>query len=390
MDRTLSQLDETSVSGVDAAGGANRMEVPYFDLKAQYASLREEILAAVDRVCHNASFILGEEVGQFEREFADYCEAKYCVALNSGTSALHLALLAIGVQPGDEVITTANTFIATAEAISYTGAKPVFVDIDPETANIDPRLIEQAITKRTKAIVPVHLYGRPADFEPIAEIAAHHSLAVIEDACQAHGARYHGKRVGSLGRAAAFSFYPGKNLGAYGEGGALTTNDEQIAELARALRDHGQTRRYYHDYLGYNYRMDGFQGAILRVKLRRLAEWTRKRQQFARLYREVLMGTKVELPQDDPRSECVYHLFVAYVDDRDGVRAKLAERGVQTAIHYPRPVHLQGPYAALGYTVGSFTYTERACDRVFSMPLFPEMTLQEVEYAAKTLAQIAG
>ncbi|MGH9773174.1 MAG: DegT/DnrJ/EryC1/StrS family aminotransferase [Candidatus Acidiferrales bacterium] len=390
MEKDLTQLNKPGTSTLQDASPQRRMTVPYFDLRAQYASLREEILAAIDRVCQNASFVLGEEVVQFETEFAAYCEAKHCVALNSGTSALHLALLAAGVGAGDEVITTANTFIATAEAISYTGAKPVFVDADPNTANIDPRHVEKAVTKRTKAIVPVHLYGRPVDFDPIAEVAARHEITVIEDACQAHGARYRGKRIGSLGRAAAFSFYPGKNLGAYGEGGALTTNDEHVANLARTLRDHGQTKRYFHDYLGYNYRMDGFQGAVLRVKLKRLAEWTKKRQEFARLYREILSGSRVGLPQDDPRCESVYHLFVVYVDDRDAVRDQLSARGVQTAIHYPRAVHLQRHYTALGYGAGDFPHTERACDRVLSMPLFPEMDPQRVEYAAKTLLQIAG
>ncbi|MDE3179192.1 MAG: DegT/DnrJ/EryC1/StrS family aminotransferase [Acidobacteriota bacterium] len=364
------------------------MDVPYFDLKKQYAGLRDEILEALDRVCRNSSFILGDEVAQFEKEFAAYCETKHCVALNSGTSALHLALLAVGVRPGDEVITTANTFIATAEAISYTGARPVFVDVDQATGNIDSKLIEGAITKRTKAIVPVHLYGRPVDFAPIAEIAARHKLPVIEDACQAHGARYHGQRVGSMGRAAAFSFYPGKNLGAYGEGGALTTNDAQIAALARSLRDHGQTERYFHDYVGYNYRMDGFQGAVLRVKLRRLEEWTAKRRQLASLYREMLAGTRADMPRDDPSSESVYHLLIVYVDGREGVRARLKERGVQTGIHYPHPVHLQKAYAALGYAKGSLPHTERLCERTLSMPLYPEMERSHVEYAASSLARI--
>ena len=366
------------------------MTVPYFDLKAQYAGMRDEILAALDRVCQGASFILGEEVAAFEKEFAAYCETKYCVALNSGTSALHLALLAIGVQGGDEVITTANTFIATAEAIAYTGARPVFVDIDPATANIDPRRIEQAITRRTKAIIPVHLYGRPAELGPILEIARNHGLAVIEDSCQAHGARYRGKRVGGIGTAAAFSFYPGKNLGAYGEGGALTTNDENIASLARSLRDHGQTSRYFHDYLGYNYRMDGFQGAVLRIKMKRLEEWTAKRRRFAGLYREILGGSGIVIPRDDPRSESVYHLFVVYVENRDSIRAQLEARGVQTAIHYPRPVHLQKPFAALGYHTGSFPLTERACDQTLSLPLFPEMTEEQVKYVGETLLDTVG
>ncbi len=366
------------------------MQVPYFDLKAQYAGLRAEIRAALDRVCQNASFILGEEVAQFEKEFAAYCEAKYCVALNSGTSALHLALLAAGVQAGDEVITTPNTFIATAEAIFYIGAKPVFVDIEPATANINPQEIEQAITGKTKVILPVHLYGRPVDLEAILAIAKRRQLIVIEDACQAHGARSHGRRVGSFGQSAAFSFYPGKNLGAYGEGGALTTNDERVAQLARALRDHGSARRYFHDYVGYNYRMDGFQGAVLRVKLNHLAEWTAKRQEFSALYRKLLNGAKVELPQDDPRDESVYHLFVVYVENRDAVRAALEKRGVQSAVHYPMPLHLQQACASLGYKRGSFPNAEHACDRVMSLPLFPEMKAEQVEYAAKSLAEIVG
>jgi dTDP-4-amino-4,6-dideoxygalactose transaminase len=366
------------------------MKVPYFDLKLQYASIRDEVLAALDRVCQNASFILGEEVSRFESEFASYCDVKHCVALNSGTSALHLALLALGIGPGDEVITTSNTFVATVEAICYTGAKPVLVDIDPKTANIDAGLIGSAITERTKAIIPVHLYGRPAELDPIMEIARRHNVPLIEDACQAHGARYRGRRVGSFGRAAAFSFYPGKNLGAYGEGGALTTNDDSVADFARAMRDHGQSRRYYHDRVGYNYRMDGFQGAVLRIKLKRLDEWNAKRQQFAGLYRSLLAGSEIGLLHDDPEAECVYHLFPVYVDDRDGVRVALEERGVQTAIHYPVPVHLQKPYAVLGYERGALPHTERACDRVMSLPIFPEMTPEQVQYAAETLASVTA
>jgi dTDP-4-amino-4,6-dideoxygalactose transaminase len=366
------------------------MKVPYFDLKLQYASIRDEVLAALDRVCQNASFILGEEVSKFEAEFASYCEVKHCVALNSGTSALHLALLALNVQPGDEVITTANTFVATVEAICYTGAKPVLVDINPSTANIDATLVEAAITERTKAIIPVHLYGRPVDLDSIMEIGRRHKVPVIEDACQAHGARYCGRRVGGFGLAAAFSFYPGKNLGAYGEGGALTTNDDGVAEFAKAMRDHGQSRRYYHDRLGYNYRMDGFQGAVLRIKLKRLDEWTRKRQEYARLYRTLLHDADIDLPQDDPEAENVYHLFPVYVDDRDRLRAELEERGVQTQIHYPVPVHLQMGYSSLGYQQGTLPHTERACERVMSMPIFPEMTPEQVQYAAKTLLMLVS
>jgi len=366
------------------------MNVPYFDLKMQYAALRGEFLEALDRVCKNSSFILGEEVAKFEEEFAAFCGTKHCVALNTGTSALHLALLASGVGPGDEVITTPNTFIATAEAISYTGAKPIFVDIDPATANIDPKLAEKAITPRTKAIIPVHLYGRPADLDAILAIGERHKLAVIEDACQAHGARYRGKRVGGFGKAAAFSFYPGKNLGAYGEGGALTTNDDEVAKFCRILRDHGQAKRYYHDYVGYNYRMDGFQGAVLRVKLKRLDAWTKRRREICALYRERLAGARLELPKDDPQNESVYHLFVVWVENRDAVRAELEKRGVGSAIHYPVPVHLQKAYANLGHKRGSFPHTERASDSVFSMPLFPEMTNEQAEYAAQTLTEVVG
>jgi len=366
------------------------MEVPYFDLKAQYDGLRVEILAALDHVCRTASFVLGEEVARFEEEFAAYCGVKHCVAVNSGTSALHLALLAAGVQPGDEVITTPNTFIAIAETISYIGARPVFVDIDPATANLDPERLEGAITARTRAIVPVHLYGRPAPLDPILALAAHHGIAVVEDACQAHGARWRGRRVGGFGQAATFSFYPTKNLGAYGEGGALTTNSDRVAELARALRHHGETRRYFHDHVGYNYRMEGFQGAVLRVKLRRLDGWIARRQEVARVYRARLAGARVEIPQDHPVGESVYHLFVVWVDARDRVREALAARGVGTAVHYPLPIHLQPAYGHLGHAPGSFPHAERACERVLSMPLFPEMTMEQAEHAAQTLRDIVG
>ena len=364
--------------------------VPYFDLKAEYASLRDEVLAALDRVCRNASFILGEEVEAFEKQFAALCETKHCVALNSGTSALHLGLLALGVQHGDEVITTTNTFLATAEAISYCGARPVFVDIDPATANLDPKLIERAITRATKAIVPVHLYGRVADMDPILEIASRHHLGVLEDACQAHGARYRGRRAGSLGHAAAFSFYPTKNLGAYGEGGALTTNDDRIAQFARAARTHGQTGRYEHEFVGYNYRMEGFQGAVLQVKLKHFAEASARREELARAYRRLLAGAHLNVPYDDPRDECAYHLFAVYVDRRDEVRSQLADRGIETAVHYPRPLHLQPAYADCGVPQGTLPHSERACNRVISLPFYPGLHAEQVEYIANTLREIVG
>jgi len=366
------------------------MIVPYADLKGQYAALRDEILAALDRVGSKAAFILGEEVQAFEREFAAYLGVKHCVAVNSGTSALHLALLGVGVRAGDEVITTPNTFIATAEAISYAGAKPVFVDIDPRTANIDPKKIAAAVTPRTRAILPVHLYGLAAEMDPILQIAEHHHLAVIEDACQAHGARYHGKPVGSIANAAAFSFYPSKNLGAYGEGGALTTDDDALAAQARSLRSHGESRRYFHDVVGYNYRMDGFQGAVLRVKLPRLGQWNARRKELAEVYRRVLDGARVELQNGGASSERVDHLFVVYVADRDAVRARLEERGVQTGIYYPLPIHLQKPYQSLGYQRGDLPNVEKACERVISMPLYPEMSDEQAAYAAHTLREIVG
>lgn len=363
--------------------------VPYFDLTEQYRQLKDEILPALDRVCANAAFILGEEVERFEAEFAAYCETKHCVALNSGTSALHLALLAAGIGQGGEVITSPNTFIATAEAISYTGARPVFADISPLTGNIDPERVEEAITPRTRAIIPVHLYGRPADISTIVEIADRHGIAVIEDACQAHGARHRGRRVGSFGLAGAFSFYPAKNLGAYGEGGALTTNDDDVADFARTMRNHGQTERYEHAAIGFNYRMDGFQGAVLRIKLRRLDQWIASRRAHAQLYTSLLEDTGIDLPHDDPADESVYHVFVVYVDNREFVRAALEERGVATAIHYPVPVHLQRAYAGLGYRPGHFPQTERACTRALSLPLYPEMTVDQVRYVASTLVRIA-
>jgi dTDP-4-amino-4,6-dideoxygalactose transaminase len=378
------------MSSTRDAGGLVKtanVTVPYFDLKAQYGLLRDEILEALDRLCQNATFILGEEVERFEQAFAKYCEVKHCVALNSGTSALHLALLTAGVGAGDEVITTANTFIATAEAIVYSGATPVFVDIEPTTANIDPAAIQKAITKRTRAIIPVHLYGRPANLDSIIEIAASHRLLVIEDACQAHGARYAGRRVGGFGHAAAFSFYPGKNLGAYGEGGALTTNDDEVANLARSLRSHGESTRYLHKYIGYNYRMDGFQAAVLNVKMKYLDEWTAKRQACAALYRRLLQDANLRLPEDPAGVESVYHLLVAYVENRDKVRAELEKLGVQTAVHYPKPVHLQEALSNLEHEPGHLPFTERACEQVLSMPLFPEMTEEQVSYAAHCLGE---
>lgn len=366
------------------------MKVPLLDLKGEYDQLGDEILAALDRVCRKSSFVLGEEAEAFEQEFAKYCGTKYCVALNTGTAALHLGLLALGVKPGDEVITTPNSFLATAEAITYCGAKPVFVDIDPATANLDPQRIERAITPRTRAIVPVHLYGRAADMDAIGAIAKRNNLRVLEDAAQAHGARYRSRTVGRLGDAAAFSFYPTKNLGAYGEAGALTTNDNSLAEFARKARTHGQSARYRHDFVGFNYRIHGFQAAVLRVKLRYLDRWTARRREVADEYRNRLADAKLQIPADDPRDEAVYHQFAVYVENRDAVAAQLAERGIDTAVHYPTPIHLQPAYRSLGYASGTFPHSERACQRVLSLPLFPAMTNEQVEYVAGSTLEIVG
>lgn len=366
------------------------MRVPVVDLKAEYTELRAEILAALDRVGENSAYVLGEEVEAFEREFADFCGTRHCVALSSGTAALHVGLLALGVQPGHEVITSPNTFVAAAEAITYCGAVPVFVDIDPATANLDARLFERAITPRTRAMMPVHLYGRPADMDAIREIAARHDVRIMEDAAQAHGARYRGRRVGGLAQAGGFSFYPTKNLGACGEGGALTTDDGQIANFARSARSHGQTARYEHEFVGFNYRMQGYQGAVLRIKLRRLYAWTARRQEIAREYRRLLAGARLEIPVDDPRDECVYHQFVIYVSNRNAVIAQLREREIETSVHYPRPVHLQPAYSSLGYPPGIFPHSERACERVLSLPMFPSLTAEQIAHVAGSVREIVG
>jgi dTDP-4-amino-4,6-dideoxygalactose transaminase len=366
------------------------MKVPLLDLKAEFAELRDEVLPALERVCVNTSFVQGPEVEAFEREFADFCGTKHCVAVSTGTAALHLGLLALGVQTDDEVITTPNTFLATAEAITYCGAVPIFVDIDPATGNLDPNLIERAITPRTRAILPVHLYGRAADMDAIRQIGAKHNIRILEDAAQAHGARYRGRRVGGLGHAAAFSFYPTKNLGAYGEGGALTTDDDQIARFVRAARNHGQTARYEHEFVGYNYRMQGFQGAVLRIKLRRLYAWTKRRQDIAREYRRALAGARVEFPVDDPRDECVYHQFVIYVENRAALIAQLSAREIETVIHYPKPVHLQPAYSSLGCPQGALPRVERACDRVLSLPIHPQLTDEQVAFVAKSVREAVG
>jgi dTDP-4-amino-4,6-dideoxygalactose transaminase len=364
--------------------------IPFVDLAAQYRTIKDEVAAAVGRVLESSHFVLGDEVADFEEEFAAFCDARYAVAVNSGTSALHLALVAAGVGPGDQVITVPNTFIATCEAISYTGARPVFVDVDPQTYTMDVARLEEAITPRTRAIVPVHLYGQPADLDPILTIAGRRGLAVIEDACQAHGAQYKGRRVGAIGLAGAFSFYPAKNLGAYGEGGALVTNDETVYRAVRSLRDHGQSRRYYHDTVGYNYRMDGLQGAILRVKLRYLEQWTAARRRHAVRYTTLLAGADVVSPVEAPYASAVYHLYVVRTEARDELRCRLDRTGIGTGIHYPVPCHQQRAYAELGHRAGDFPQAERCAATVLSLPMYPELTEEQITRVGSLVAEHAS
>ena len=356
--------------------------IPYADLRAQYRAIKPEIDAAVLRVLDSTQFVLGEEVAAFEREFAAYCGTTEAVGVNSGTSALHLALLAAGVRPGDEVITVPFTFVATAAAIVYAGATPVFVDIEPETYTMAPTAIERAITPRTKAIMPVHLYGHAADMDPILDIAARRGLTVIEDAAQAHGAEYKGRRCGSMGAMAAFSFYPGKNLGAYGEGGAVVTSDPVLAQRIRVMRSWGEERRYEHSVKGSNYRMDGIQGAILRVKLRHLEAWTEARRARAADYARAFAATGIAIPVARPACRHVYHVYAVRLAHRDATRAALQAAEIQTGVHYPIPVHLQPAHADLGYSAGDFPVSERAALQVLTLPMFPEMTTGQVQAVA--------
>ena len=351
--------------------------VPFLDLQAQMASIRAEVDAALKRVLDSCRFVLGPEVEAFESEFSEFVQSQHSVAVNSGTSALHLALLALGIGPGDEVVTVSMTFVATVAAIRYTGATPVFVDIEPGRYTMDPAQLEEAITERTKAILPVHLYGQAADMDPILAIAAKHGLPVIEDAAQAHGALYKGKAVGSLGDMACFSFYPGKNLGACGEGGLVTTKNEELAQTLRCLRDWGQSKRYHHRLKGYNYRMDAFQGAILRIKLRRLREWSQARQTHAQHYREQLKDTVLTLPTEAEPGGHVYHIFAVRHPQRDALKAHLQERGIHTGLHYPIPVHLLEAHADLAYKKCQFPVSEALAAEELSLPMFAELTADQ-------------
>lgn len=363
--------------------------IPFLDLKAQYDSIKDEVLNAVSATLASTQFVLGKEVAAFEEEFAAYSGGKFGIGVNSGTSALHLALLAAGIKPGDQVITVSCTFVATVAAIDYAGARPVFVDVDPRTLNMDATQVEAAVTERTRAILPVHLHGQPADLDPILEIARRHRLIVIEDAAQAHAAEYKGRRVGSIGDLGCFSFYPGKNLGAYGEGGMVVTDNEEFAHTIRMLRDWGQERKYHHVLKGFNYRMEGVQGAILRVKLRHLDAWTEARRRHAACYNELLTAVGVRRPVEMPYARHVYHVYAIRTPKRDIVQESLQAQGIQTGIHYPIPVHLQKAYADFGYGVGDLPVTEQASSELLSLPMFAELQDRQIEAVCAAVREAA-
>lgn len=363
--------------------------IPFVDLAAQYRGIRDEVDAAIRGVLETTQFVLGKEVAAFEEEFASYCDVEHGVGVNSGTSALHLALLAAGVGAGDEVITVPFTFVATVAAIGYTGAKPVFVDVEPGTFTMDPAAVEAAITERTRAIIPVHLYGQPADMDPILAVARKRGLVVIEDAAQAHGAEYRGKRVGGLGDLGCFSFYPGKNLGAYGEGGMVTTGNPEYARTLRMLRDWGAERKYHHELRGFNYRLEGIQGAVLRVKLRHLEEWTEARRAAAARYDHLLAGSGIPTPRVEPYARHVYHLYVIRTRAREAWQQALDAEGIQTGIHYPIPVHRMPAWADLGHREGEFPHAEQAAAEVLSLPMFPEITPEQCETVSRALRGLA-
>jgi len=359
--------------------------IPYLDLHAQIRPLRAELNAAITRTLDNCSFCLGPEVAQFEKDFAKFCDAKYAVGVNSGTSALHLAMRLLDIGPGDEVITTPFTFASTSWVISYVGAKPVFVDIDDATFNLDPKLIERAITKHTKAILPVHLYGLPFAVDPILALCRKHKLPLVEDACQAHGARWKGRVIGTFGEISCYSFYPGKILGAFGEGGALVTNNEAFAQRAKSLRVHGSSVQYYHDEVGYNYRMEGIQGAILNVKLKHLDQWIQARRRVAQRYAELLADTPLRLPVENDGAESVWTLYVVRHPRREELKAHLQANGVGCALHYPLPLHLQKCYASLGYKPGDLPVSEKAGRECLSLPIYPELTDAQIQRVADVI-----
>jgi len=364
------------------------MRVPFLDLNRQLEAIRDEITAEIQWVLQNSSFILGPQVTAFEERFAKLHATKYCCGVNSGTSALHVTLKALGIKPGDEVSVPVLTFVATAWATSYCGAKPVFCDILENTATMDPQSVEKKITERTKAVIVVHLYGQACEMETIGDICKKHDLMLVEDCAQAHCAEYRGQRVAGFGVAGCFSFYPGKNLGAYGEGGAVLTNDESLDRKIRKLRDHGQSERYHHDSIGFNYRMDGLQGAVLKVKLNYIEGWTEQRRLAAQKYHRALKG--VVLPGEKSDCRHVYHLFVVRHPNRDLLAHKLSQKEITTGLHYPKPVHLQAAYADLGGKRGDLPVSEAWADECLSLPLFPELTDNEIDYVVENINAMAG
>jgi dTDP-4-amino-4,6-dideoxygalactose transaminase len=364
------------------------MKIPFLDLKAQYASIKDEVLPAITGVLDNTAYVLGKPVADFEAEFGREHGVKYCYGVSSGTDGNHMVLWGLGVGPGDEVILPTHTFIATAWGATLCGAKPVFVDCDPESYNIDPKKIEAKITPRTKAIVAVHLYGQAADMDPIIEIGRKHKIAVVEDCAQSHFAEYKGKRTGGLATASSFSFYPGKNLGAYGEGGAACTNDPELARTFKMIRDHGAEKKYMHEIEGHNYRMEGIQGAVLGVKLRHLGAWTEARRKNAALYNKHLAGIPgLVTPKEMPYAKHVYHLYVVRVPKRDELQKFLDGKGISTGLHYPIPCHLQKVFAGLGYKKGDFPVTEKAADEILSLPMFAELTEEQIKYVADSIRE---
>ena len=367
------------------------MNVPYLDLKAQYSALKGELDEAMSQVISKTAFAGGPYVAAFEEEFAAYCQCSFAAGVSSGTNAIHLALLALSIGPGDEVITAANTFIATAEAISHCGATPVFADCDPETYNLDPKLAEAAITSRTKAIIPVHLFGQTADMDAFLALGKKYSLHIVEDASQAHGAEYKGRRAGSMGVIGCFSLYPGKNLGAYGDAGIVVSNDEALIEKIKILRDHGSVQKYEHAVVGWNARMDGLQGAILSVKLRYLDAGNQARRDHAQRYRELLADCPaVQVPTEHGNGVHVYHIFAICSDHRDELMKHLNERGVGCGIHYPKPLHLQPAYASLGKGVNSYPVAEVKSRQYLSLPMFPELTDEQIDYVVRVVKEKAG
>lgn len=364
--------------------------IPYLDLLPQMRPLRKEIDRVIAKTLDQCTYCLGPDVAMFEKDFARFCDARHAIGFNNGTSALHVSMLLLNIGRGDEVITTPFTFAATSWAISYVGARPVFVDIDDATFNLDPSKVERAITRRTKAILPVHLYGQPCDLDPLLRVSRKHRLKLVEDAAQAHGATYRGKVVGTFGSLAAFSFYPTKNLGACGEGGALVTNDAALAGRARSLRDHGSTVRYHHDEVGYNYRMEGIQGAILRVKLKHLARWNAERRRIAQRYHELLADTPLRLPHEAGNVESVYHLYVVRHSRRDDLKNHLEKNGIGYSLHYPIPMHLQKCYASLGYSAGDFPIAEKAARECLCLPIYPGLGDSQIERVVKVIREFFG